>query len=66
MKNANNTHKTDRGFVVGRSAFRFISAVEGVNLDGVIARELEEFDRRGLSARARRDAVKAMFVLKSD
>ena len=65
MKKSQNMSNAVHAFIVGRSAFKVISAVEGIDLNGSVQEELEEFDRRGLSPRARRDAVKAMFEKQS-
>ena len=45
------------GFVVGRSGFAKISAVEGVKLTREMHKDLQEFDRKGLSAEERRKAI---------
>jgi hypothetical protein len=50
-----------KGFVLGRQRFAKISAVEGIDLDGDVRRELEAFDAMGLSSDARRAAVKAKY-----
>ena len=46
-----------RGFKVGRRAFEKISAVEGIHLSAEMVRDFDEFDRKGLSADARRKAI---------
>ena len=46
-----------KGFKVGRRAFEKISAVEGIHLSPEMARDFDEFDRKGLSADARRKAI---------
>ncbi len=47
------------GFVLGRAAFDRISAVEGLRRDGVSEAMFADFDRRGLSAGERRQAIRA-------
>jgi hypothetical protein len=46
-----------KGFKVGRRAFEKISAVEGIHLSAEMVRDFGEFDRKGLSADARRKAI---------
>ena len=59
----NRTHP--KGFTLGRERFAKISAVEGIDLTGTIARELRLFDDAGLPAEARRAAVAAKFGRKA-
>ena len=47
------------GFVLGRAAFDRISAVEGLRRDETSEAMFTEFDRRGLDAEARRQAIRA-------
>jgi hypothetical protein len=46
-----------KGFKLGRRAFEKISAVEGIHLSGEMLKDFGEFDRKGLSAEARRKAI---------
>jgi hypothetical protein len=55
-KHAKRDSKTGR-FVLGRSRFEKISAVEGIKLTPTMKKRLDEFDRRGLSAEERRRAI---------
>lgn len=48
---------TVKGFVIGRNAFRKISAIDDIRLTPEIVDDFDEFDRRGLSAKERRDAI---------
>ena len=51
-------HRTaSKGFRIGRRAFERISAVEGVHLSDEMLKDFGEFDRKGLSADARRKAI---------
>lgn len=45
------------GFVIGRSGFAKISAVEGIKLTPEMRKDLQDFDRKGLSAEERRSAI---------
>lgn len=45
------------GFVLGRSRFEKISAVEGIKTSAASRRMFEEFDRKGLSDAQRRAAI---------
>ncbi len=47
--------------MLGRVAFAKISAIEGIDLNGAVRRDLEAFDRAGLSNAARRAAVTAKY-----
>lgn len=51
------TRTNTKGFIVGRDVFAKISAVEGVKLTPEMRKDLEEFDRKGLSAKERRTAI---------
>ena len=46
-----------KGFKVGRRAFEKISAVDGIHLSPEMAKDFGEFDRKSLSADARRKAI---------
>ena len=45
------------GFTLGRNGFARISAVEGIRLSAAMERKFADFDRRGLSAPERREAI---------
>lgn len=47
------------GFVLGRAAFDRISAVEGLRRDAASEAMFADFDRRGLGAEERRQAIRA-------
>lgn len=47
------------GFVLGRAAFDRISAVEGLHRDTASEAMFADFDRRGLGAEERRQAIRA-------
>lgn len=53
------------GFVLGRSAFAKISAVEGIHLSAAAERRLADFERRGLSHEERRAELVRLFSEKS-
>lgn len=44
-------------FVLGRDSFARISAVEGIRLTSEMKRDLQAFDRKGLSSAERRRAI---------
>lgn len=46
-----------KGYVIGRSAFAKISAVEGIRTTATMEADFREFDRKGLSAEERRKAI---------
>lgn len=46
-----------KAYVIGRSGFAKISAVEGIQLTESMISDFREFDRRGLSADERRKAI---------
>lgn len=50
------------GFKLSRTSIRKINAVEGIDLDGRIEKQLEEYDRRGLTPDERRKAVRDKFA----
>lgn len=57
MAQATKTRRSRRdAYTLGRRPFAKISAVEGIDMSDVEA-ELEEFDRRGLSAAERRREI---------
>jgi len=64
MKKTIKPYNSDKAFVIGRDSFAKISAVEGIDLEGDIRKELEEFDRLGLSQDARRELVRQRFSKK--
>lgn len=49
--------RTDASFVLGRSGFAKISAVEGLKITAAMEAEFREFDRKGLSPSERRAAI---------
>lgn len=49
--------RTDGSFVLGRSGFAKISAVEGLKITAAMEADFREFDRKGLSAGERRAAI---------
>jgi len=51
----------DQGFKVGWRAFAKISAVEGIHLIPEMIRDFEDFERRGISAEARRDVIQRKY-----
>jgi hypothetical protein len=51
-----------RGFIVGRSRFAKISAVEGIRTTEEMDKDFREFDRRGLSARERRTLIERKYT----
>ena len=46
-----------RGYVIGRSGFAKISAVEGIRTTAIMDADFREFDRQGLSAEERRKII---------
>jgi hypothetical protein len=60
-KDASKT-RSQQAFVLGRKGFAKISAVEGVRLSPDMEERFREFDRRGLSAGARRQAIARTFA----
>lgn len=50
------------GFVVGRSGFAYISAVEGIALTAEMRATMDSFDREGLTAAERRTRIIAQFT----
>ena len=50
-----------KAYVIGRSAFAKISAVEGIRLTKTMDADFGEFDRQGLSAAERRKAISAKY-----
>lgn len=46
-----------KGYVIGRSAFAKISAVEGIRTTAAMGADFREFIRKGLSAEERRKAI---------
>jgi hypothetical protein len=49
------------GFKIGRESFAAISAIEGLHLTAEMERTFREFDRKGLSADERRQAIIAKY-----
>lgn len=60
--NAKPKYNAQAGFRLSRTAIRKINAVEGIDLDGLIQQQLEDFDRRGLTPEQRRQAVRAKYA----
>lgn len=61
-KTASKPYNEKRQFRVSRKAFAKINAVEGIDLEGRLIRQLEEFDRKGLTADERRAAIRAKYT----
>jgi hypothetical protein len=49
--------RSPKGYVIGRSRFAKISAVEGIRTTVAMDEDFREFERRGLSAEERRKAI---------
>lgn len=49
-------------FKLTRNAVRKINAVEGIDLDGQVSRQLEQFDKQCLTPSQRRKAIRAKFI----
>ncbi len=49
--------QASKGFKIGRRAFEKISAVEGIHLSAEMLKDFGDFDRKGLSAEARRKVI---------
>ncbi|GGF49853.1 hypothetical protein GCM10007301_06400 [Azorhizobium oxalatiphilum] len=49
-------------FVLGRARFEKISAVEGIRTEPATRRLLADFDRNGVGAQQRRDAITSKFT----
>jgi len=49
--------RTAASFVLGRSGFAKISAIEGLKITAAMEAEFREFDRKGLSPSERRAAI---------
>lgn len=61
-RKTNSSTKKSEGFKLSRAAVNKIAAVEGINLDGEIEREFEEFDRLGLTEEQKLAAIKAKYA----
>lgn len=59
MAKTPHTSRTASGFTLGRKGFAKISAVEGIHLSSAMQQQFEGFDRKGLSAAERRQAIKS-------
>ena len=57
--------KTGSGYILGRQNFAKISAVEGIRLSRQMNKDFDEFDRRALSPKARRDVLSGKYGAKS-
>jgi hypothetical protein len=53
---------TAKSFTIGRHAFAKISEVEGIRLSDEANEEFREFERRGLSPQARRQAISRKYA----
>ena len=49
--------RVSKGYVLGRSRFAKISAIEGIQLTSAMEADFLEFERKGLSAEDRRRAI---------
>ena len=49
--------KTKSGLVLGQERFAKISAVEGIELTPMMKRRIADFDRKAMSAEARRESI---------
>jgi hypothetical protein len=49
--------RPSKGYVIGRSAFAKISAVEGIRTTATMDADFREFERQGLSADERRKVI---------
>jgi hypothetical protein len=49
--------RVSKGYVLGRSRFAKISAIEGIHLTSAMEADFLEFERKGLSAEDRRRAI---------
>jgi len=49
--------RTSKGYVLGRSRFAKISAIEGIRMTAAMEADFHEFERKGLSAEDRRRAI---------
>jgi hypothetical protein len=60
MQKKSDTQNNEKAaFRVSRKAFQKINAVEGIDLDGRLVRQLEAFDGKGLTAAERRATIRA-------
>ena len=50
-------NRAAKGYVIGRSGFAKISAVEGIRMTETMDADFREFDRQGLSADQRRKVI---------
>lgn len=59
MKHAStrSSRSSSKGYVLGRARFAKISAIEGIKMTRAMEADLEEFDRKGLSAEDRRRVI---------
>jgi hypothetical protein len=53
--------KVAKGYILGRSRFGKISAVEGIRLSASMTRDFAEFDRKDMSAAERRRHIIGRF-----
>lgn len=53
--------RASKGYVIGRSAFAKISAIEGISTTAAMEADFREFERKGLSAEERRAAIRRKY-----
>lgn len=57
-KQSDRSHRSaQKGYTIGRHRFAKISAVEGIHLTDAMDSDFQEFERKGLTPRQRRDAI---------
>lgn len=49
--------RVSKGYVLGRSRFAKISAIEGIRLTAAMEADFREFERKGMSAEDRRRVI---------
>jgi hypothetical protein len=63
MKKPSGSLKSNaKSYTVGRRAFAKISAVEGIRLSDSTDEDFREFERKGLSPQARREAISRKYA----
>lgn len=63
-KTTKSSRSSSGSFTLGRANFSKISAVEGIRLDRNTAKTFGDFEAKGLSHKARREALTGKFVTK--
>jgi hypothetical protein len=53
--------RSSKGYVIGRSSFAKISAVEGIRTTATMDADFREFERQGLSADERRKVIRRKY-----